>query len=91
MVNEEAAEEADERERKQRVAGVDLVAVEVLGHGCAGDGADDDGEKRSEFDDTIAPGEPLGREQFREQAVFGRAEERCLRGDQHERDERDGQ
>jgi len=28
VVNEEAAEEADERERKQRVAGVDLVAVE---------------------------------------------------------------
>ena len=67
-----------QREPQQRIAGVHLVAVEVLGHGGAGDGADDDGEERAEFDDAIAPREALRRKQLRQQAVLRRAEERGL-------------
>ena len=90
-IDEEAGEEADECEGKQRIAGIDFMAAEFLGHGCAGDGADDDGEERAEFNDTVAPGQSLGGKQFREQTVFGWTEKRGLRGDKHERDERNGQ
>ena len=88
-IDAEAGGEADAGEGEERVAGVDFVAMEVLGHGGAGDGADDDGEEGAELDDAIAPGQALGGEQFREQAVFRRTEERGLRGDQPERDERE--
>ena len=88
-VDAEAGGEACAGEGEERVSGVDFVAMEMLGHGGAGDGADDDGEEGAEFDDAIAPGEALGGEQFRQQAVFRRAEERGLRGDEPERDERE--
>ena len=77
-VDAEAGGETDACEAQQRVSGIDFVAMEVLGHGGAGNGADDDGEEGAEFDDAIAPGEALGGEQLRQQAVLRRAEERGL-------------
>ncbi len=69
-VDAEAGGETDAGERQQRVTGIDFVASEVLGHSGAGNGADDDGEECAEFDDSIAPGEALGGEQLRQQAVL---------------------
>ena len=89
-VDAKAGAESDASEREEHIAGIDFVAMEALGHCGAGDGADDDGEERAEFDDAISPGEALCREQLREQAVLRWPEERSLRGDQTERDKRQG-
>src|ERR1700739_2142731 len=87
-IDAKAGGETYTSEAQQRISGVDFVTAEVLGHGGASNGADNDGEEGAEFDDAIAPGEVLGGEQFRQEPVLRRTEERSLRGDEAECDKR---
>ena len=80
--------ESDAREPQQHIARVHFVTMKVLGHPCAGNRADDDGQERTEFDDAVAPGQALLGQQFRQQAVLRRPKQRGLRRHQRQRHQR---
>ena len=73
---------------EQHISRIDLVTAEMLAHPGTADGAQNDGEECSQFDDAISPREsPLGK-QLGQQAILGGAEERGLTKDQSQRRQR---
>ena len=74
----EARRQSGERQRDKNGAGPDLTAAKALGQETGGHGAEDDGHERAEFEQTVAPREFFLRQQLRQQAVFGGAEERAV-------------
>ena len=54
--NAEAREEADDGERNQNESRPGLASVKMFRHLRGGDGAQDDGQERAEFDQAVAPG-----------------------------------
>ena len=73
-VDAEAGQQPNQRERQQRISCINFVAVELLRHRGAGHRSDDDGEKRPQLDDAVSPGQALGRQQLRKQAILRRTE-----------------
>ena len=80
----EASDKSKHRERDEDDAGQPLLAAKTFGHEGRRDRAKNDGRERAEFQHAVAPRELAFREQFRQQAVFRRAEKRAV--DAHQKD-----
>ena len=75
----EAREKSNHRQRDEDDAGKPLAPAKLFGHRRRGDGAQNDGHEGAEFEDAVAPGKFFLRQQLRQRAVFGRAENRAVR------------
>ena len=76
--NAETGDQANDRKPQEHRARIFLVAFEPVRKVRASQRAGDRGEKGAQFDDAIAPGEAVLRQNFRQQAVFRRTKERAL-------------
>ena len=72
MVDTNAGQQSHEGQGQQHMAGTDLVPAKTFRHRRPCNRANDDGEKRPQFDDAVAPRQAFRRQQFREQAVLRR-------------------
>ena len=88
VVDAEAGYEADSRKTQQHVTRNYFAPGELLTHPRADDRTNDDGQKRPQLDDAIAPRQSFLRQQFRKKAILRRPEECGLTRHQRERDQR---
>ena len=80
--NAPADPEARHRQYDQNDAGPAQLMAEQFAQPAAPHGAPDDGDERGEFQHPVAPGELAVRQNFREQTVFGRPENRAVHAHQ---------
>ena len=78
MGDAEAGEEADNRQPDQNHARPLLLALKIFAQKSTGEGAEDDGDKGAKFQNAVAPGKFLLREQLRQQPVLGGAKDRAV-------------
>ena len=71
----EARAESKQSQRDQQRARPGRLHGKRFAQPAAGNRSSDAGEESAEFKDAIAPGEFLFRQQFRQEAIFRRAEE----------------
>ena len=76
--NAKARRQTKQRAAHQSYAGAFLVPTKIKSKKSARHGSRDRGQKRSQFDHAIAPGEVFLRQQFRQQAVFRGPKDGCL-------------
>ena len=76
--NAPAGHQAHHRQPDQNDAGPAQLLAEQFAQPAARHRAADDGDEGGEFQHPVAPGELAVRQDFREQAVFGRAEYRAV-------------
>ena len=78
----ETGGETEQRAAEEHDSGHGFVIAIAFGKVAGGHHGADAADEGAELDDAIAPGEAALRQNFRQQAVFRRAEERGLRADQ---------
>ena len=82
LADAKGREQAGNGERDQDDTGPGGIRFEDFAQPAAGDRAADDGDESAEFQIAVAPGKFFLRQQFRQQSVFGRAEERAVNAHQ---------
>ncbi len=70
FANAKAGDQAATGESQQQTKRIDFMTVKAFGHQSGGHRTADDGQKSQEFQNAIAPGKPLLRQDLRQQAVF---------------------